>query len=84
MAIDWGQTREIVRRHGDYHERNPLLAKHPTMGEVNRYFGLAMAGTAAACFMLPAAWRQPLLGGIFVLESVTVLHNRSIGLRFSF
>jgi len=49
--IDWGQTRDIATRKYNppyisdyddseyvYHEKNPLLGKHPSVGRINAHF----------------------------------------------
>jgi hypothetical protein len=67
-----------------YHELNPLLPHHPTTGDVDRYFALATAATVGLAYVLPTTYRRYLLGGVVVVETVIVLHNRQVGLRVSF
>jgi hypothetical protein len=67
-----------------YHEVNPFLPSNPSSGDVDKYFFLAMAGTAGLAYVLPPTYRRGFLGGVIVLEGVVVLHNHSIGLRASF
>jgi hypothetical protein len=67
-----------------YREINPLLPSHPTTSQVDRYFALAMIGTAGLSYALPNGYRSYFLGTVIVLESLVVLHNHSIGLRVSF
>lgn len=83
-VLDWGTTRNIVERPGEFHEVNPLLGEHPTMGQVNRHFivgGLAVAGIA---HVLPDKWRSRLLTVYAVTELGFAANNMRIGLRVSF
>lgn len=67
-----------------YREINPLLPSHPTTAQVDRYFALAMLGTAGLSYALPTRYRTYFLGTVLFLETVVVLHNHQIGLRVSF
>jgi hypothetical protein len=67
-----------------YREVNPLLPKNPSSGDVDKYFVLAIAGTAGLAYVLPVSWRRPFLGTVIVLESIVVLHNHNLGLRLTF
>lgn len=67
-----------------YNELNPFLPNHPSTGDVDKYFALAIVGTAGLSYVLPQKYRRYFLGGVIVLESIVVLHNHSIGLKVSF
>jgi hypothetical protein len=67
-----------------YHETNPFLPSNPSTGDVDKYFALAIVGTAGLAYVLPTTYRRWFLGGVIVLESIVVMHNHSIGLRASF
>lgn len=67
-----------------YHETNPFLPANPSTAEVDRYFVLAIGGTVAASFLLPATPRRWLLGGIVVLETVVVIRNHRLGIGLAF
>ena len=85
MAVDWAQTRDIKNYPlSTVHEANPLMGSHPSDAAINRYFVLAMGGTALAAYALPLSYQRKFLGGVLILEAATVLHNHSIGLRFNF
>lgn len=67
-----------------YEETNPLLPKHPTVRQVDTYFGLVFGGTVIASSFLPAEQRRLLIGGLVVVETIVVLRNHQIGVRISF
>jgi hypothetical protein len=94
LVIDWGQTRNMTRSplyitrcpdcQAPYYEHNPILGKSPTIGEVDKYFALAILGTAGISYVLPSKYRRYFLGGVIVLETLIVAHNHHIGLRVDF
>lgn len=67
-----------------YREFNPFLPAYPSTADVDRYFAIAVLGTAGLAYVLPTSYRRPFLGTVIVLESLVILHNHSIGLRFSY
>jgi hypothetical protein len=40
-VIDWGQTR-YISNNKNFHEDNPFLGSHPSMGRVNTHFALSL------------------------------------------
>jgi hypothetical protein len=97
LAVDWGQTRDLVRQQEprifmagsgspprEVHEKNPFLGETPSKREVDRYFLLAMAGTAGLSYVLPPTYRRWFLGGVIVVETAVVLRNHELGLRVRF
>src|SRR5688572_11355512 len=56
LVVDWGQTRDMTRHPNyigrcpqcgsPYYEHNPILGKSPSIGDVDKYFALAILGTA--------------------------------------
>jgi hypothetical protein len=94
IVVDWGQTRNMTRSplyitrcpdcKDPYYEHNPILGKSPSIGEVDKYFALAILGTVGVSYALPAKWRRYFLGGVIVLESAVVMRNHHIGLRAEF
>ena len=81
---DWTQTRYIATHPEQYHELNPLLGTHPTLGYVNNYFALGLIGHWAITYMLPAHYRPIWQYGSIAVEGYFVLHNRSIGISMKF
>lgn len=37
-GMDWAQTRTIAKSPHQFHETNPFLGEHPSVGKVNNYF----------------------------------------------
>lgn len=82
-AIDYLQTRDIVRRPQEFHERNPFLPDSPTMGQVNRYYLIRTAALTAAAFTFPE-YRSSILGTYVAVTLIVVGRNAHIGLRAAF
>lgn len=80
LAADWAQTRYIATEHG-YHETNPLLGSHPSVGRVNTYFAGSIAGTVGLALWMPRKPRTLFLGSMVALEIGLVIHNHSIGIQ---
>lgn len=81
-VLDWGQTLHIVDD-PRFYERNPILGRHPSRGDVNAYF----AGTALLMFTLAHVlpeYRRPLLWGYVAVGATVVGQNFGIGLRVRF
>lgn len=57
-SVDWGQTLYTARHPTLAHENNPLLGRHPSVAEVNRYFVLTMAAHVAITNAIPSRWRE--------------------------
>jgi hypothetical protein len=84
MAIDWGQTRSIARNPARFTEGNPILGPHPSVARVDRYFALAMLGTAGVAGILTPTPRKWFLGGVTAVEVVVIISNRGAGIRANF
>lgn len=84
ILMDWGQTRYISKNPHRFHETNPLMGRHPTMGEVNRHFALSMAANLAVASLLPSKWRTPWLVGVSGMQAHFVIHNKKMGIRMAF
>jgi hypothetical protein len=88
--LDWGQTRYIAKHpqpdpnRDPYHEKNPILGKHPSTAKVDRYFVGAIAIGGLIAHHLPSRQRKYFLGGVAVVEICVAARNRSIGIGFSF
>jgi hypothetical protein len=79
--IDWGQTRNIAKHPDDYGESNPILGRHPSVGRVNTYFPLAIAGHIIATHYIPHPYR-PWWQYIWIArEGYAVGRNYSFGVR---
>lgn len=83
-VIDWGQTRYIAKNPQQFHENNPILGEHPSVGKVNTYFVGAIVAGAVVAHYLPSEYRKYFLGGVSVLEIGVAAHNKHIGIKVSF
>jgi len=95
-VIDWGQTRDIVKKQKDdcvykpdgswhcdysrYERTNFLIGKNPSMGEVDTYFPIAIGTFIFTSHVLPRKWRQLFQEGWTVLELGFVHGNYQVGL----
>ena len=84
IAIDWAQTRDISRNPQRFTEGNPFLGSHPSVGRVDKYFALAMAGTAVTAGFLAPTPRKWFLGGVTAVEVVVIISNHRVGIRADF
>ena len=82
--MDWSQTRYIARHPYEYHELNPTLPSHPSVGQVDAHFAGGILIGAAIANWLPSDYRKWFLGSMAVIEIGTVAHNHSIGIQMRF
>ncbi len=78
-AVDWAQTRYIVE-HPEYYELNPLLGRHPGIGEVNRYFLASAAIHISVSGLLSPKKRRLYQTATIALEGCIVFNNDRIGI----
>lgn len=83
-AIDWGQTRAIVRSPERWSESNPVLGPHPTYAQVDVYFPAILLGTAISYPFIKPSYRPYLYGALTLLESIVIIDNFHGGLRMDF
>lgn len=83
LAADWAQTRYIAQHPQQFHELNPVLGLHPSVGRVNNYFLGALVGNYLVADYL-SGQRRNWLVGVTVLEGVVVARNMGLGVRMSF
>lgn len=82
--VDWRQTVYIAQHRTDFHEKNPLLGLHPSIGRTNNYFLATGALMTAAHFLLPpeyAVWSTRVW---LVVGTGAVARNISLGVKTSF
>lgn len=95
LIVDWGQTRYLVKHpidpkqpDGTYNWRkegyNSVLGEHPSIGRVNNYHVIVIAGHAAVSTMLPSDWRKAWQYVWIGIEADTVYRNHHIGLKVDF
>ena len=83
-AADWAQTRNIARHPVRWHETNPLLGEHPSVGAVDRHFALSAMLGAAALHALPTRYRDMALNAGLVIEATCVANNLRLGIGVKF
>jgi len=81
LATDYLQTRQIAKQPELYHEVNPVLGQHPSIGKVNLYFATSAVLGYAVLDTLPSDYRDWALAAGLVLELAVTTHNQSIGLK---
>lgn len=81
LLVDYLQTRQIAKQPEIYHETNPVLGRHPSLGAVNAYFAGAAIIGYLALDALPSDMRSWALGAGIVLELAVTSHNNTIGLK---
>ena len=58
-GVDWGQTKTIARNPNKWSETNPILGKHPSAGDVDKYFALTGLGHVGLSLLLSdPKWRK--------------------------
>lgn len=82
-ATDYMQTRYIARHPDRFHEINPLMPRHPSLGDVNRHFLVSALVIGSIAHFVPE-YRKPALQVYVAIGSVNVARNFHIGLGLSF
>lgn len=67
-----------------YHEINPLLGQHPSVGRVNTYFVLSSLAHIAVSNALPETWRAAWQYVTIGVEAGVVARNDSLGIAVNF
>ena len=57
-TVDWLQTRYISTHSIKFHEVNPILGKHPSIGKVNMVMGASLIGHWLISYILPKHYRR--------------------------
>lgn len=81
---DYAQTHYIARHPDAFRENNPLLGAHPSVGQVNTYFAITLAGHYIIADQLSPKWRARWQYAWIAAEALQVVRNRSIGVGFNF
>ena len=82
--IDWGQTRHIAKNPQQFHENNPTLGGHPSVGQVDAFFISGIVLNTAITHILPSAWRPYWQAVSIGFSSVFVVNNYRLGLKIDF
>jgi hypothetical protein len=84
-GADWAQTRTIAKNPDLYHETNPLLGQHPSVGKVNNYFLATGLAHALLADKLPPNLAKLFQYGTIGLETGVAGKNRfKLGIGMSF
>lgn len=81
LLADWNQSRQIARHPEIYHEKNPIIGRHPSTRRVDLYFAGAILGLNALDWIMPDKPSNGLWLGVIVIEGATLHNNLGIGLR---
>ncbi len=57
-VLDWSQTRRIAKEPDRFCELNPILGRHPTTRQVDRYMAAGTVLNAAVAYALPKPYRR--------------------------
>lgn len=83
-VMDWGQTLDIADHPERFYERNPVLGRHPSRGDVNRYFIITGLLHPVVSYMLPRGWRDGWQYVTIGVEVGCVGANARLGVGFGF
>lgn len=83
-VVDWAQTRYIADNPDRFHETNPIMGRHPSIGRVDRYFATSVLVGAVVLDALPSEYRDYALKAGLVLEVLVVSNNARIGVGVKF
>lgn len=83
-VVDWAQTRYIADNPARFHETNPIMGRHPSIGRVDRYFATSILVGAVVLDALPSEYRDYALKAGLVLEVLVVSNNARIGVGVKF
>lgn len=79
-SADWMQTRYIVQNK-EFHEKNPILGRHPSMSRVNNYFVVTLFLIIIINNLIPEKYRAKYRKYLAYALTLNVARNRFIGLR---
>jgi hypothetical protein len=80
-AVDWAQTRQIAQN-PEYHETNPILGSHPSVGSVDLYMASALVIHPVISAVLPKPYRDVWQYLSIGVSGACVINNVSIGVGF--
>lgn len=82
LAVDWAQTRYIASHPEEFHEKNPLLGRHPSVNKVDAYFAGVMAANLLLYNVLPEKYQKYWFTGLSIVEVGAIGNNLLIGVGF--
>ncbi len=85
LVADWSTTINITKRYDEnYHERNPILGRHPSRGDVNKYFVARTMLNYQMARYLPDPWDKWSLSFTTLVHGKAASDNIGLGLEFDF
>jgi len=80
--IDWRQTLQIAENPDRFHERNPILGRHPSVRSVNRFMVIGLVTHISISIILPEKERK--FWQVVSLTAVGIIatNNFKVGLTF--
>ncbi len=82
LWMDAAQTREAMRR--GYEELNPILGRHPSVGQINTYTAMSGLTVLVGAAVAPPRVRPWVLGVALAVETLTITGNAKAGLALKF
>lgn len=83
-TVDWGLTLDIAKNPDKYHEMNPIIGRHPSVGKVNSYMFASTIIHPVFVHILPSKWRPYFQAFTIGISSACVINNFNIGLHINF
>jgi hypothetical protein len=85
LVVDWLQTRYIADNPDKHGEINPIMGKHPSMGEVNAYFlGSAIVMNLIGEYALDSPDKKTFYVFITGMETLAISNNIKLGIKLRF
>ena len=83
-TVDWLQTRNVARNPQMWHETNPILGQHPSVGSGNMYFVSMMLVHVGIVTALPSQYRSTFQYTSIAYEVSYVAGNYRLGISAKF
>ena len=82
IAVDWGQTRDALRRGS--RETNPVLGARPSSGRLTAYNAFAISGVVVVGALLTPSLRTAWFATLLVVQTACVIRNAILGFHIAF
>jgi len=80
--VDWKQTRTVAKNPHKYHETNPIMGKHPSVGRVDTYMGAWVILHPVITHVLPEKHRKVWQYISIGVTGGAVVNNICVGVEF--
>jgi len=84
LGLDWLQTSYIASHPKEFAELNPILGKHPSQADVNRYFVATMLLYGLGRMFLPDPWDKRMRDATIYVQAPNVARNAAVGISLGF